>query len=68
MAEENLNKGVLNTFKNWWKRTTEKKTVLPIGMILEESRDELNKALKPKFLFKTPFGYPRNVNFCFIIK
>jgi len=60
MAEENLNKGLINTFKSWFKKS--EKSVLPVGSITEESRDELNKALEPKFLFKPPFGYPRNVN------
>jgi len=39
-----------------------KKAAIPVAMISEQSRDELNKALEPKFLFKPPFGYPRNVN------
>ncbi len=61
MAEENLNKGFVNTFKRWFGKVNQK-AVLPIGMITEQSRGELNKALEPKFLFKPPFGYPRNVN------
>lgn len=61
MAEENLNKNFINTFKRFF-GITEKKAAIPVAMITEQSRDELNKALEPKFLFKPPFGYPRNVN------
>jgi len=61
MAEENLNNSFVNTFKRLF-GIPEKKAVIPVAMISEESRGELNKALEPKFLFKPPFGYPRNVN------
>lgn len=62
MSEENLAKG------NIWKSITkifsknEVKSVIPIGAISEAPRNEIDKALEPKFLFKPPFGYPRNVN------
>lgn len=40
----------------------EKKTVPKIGLVEETTREGIHKAYIPKFLYKPPFGYPRNEN------
>lgn len=32
------------------------------GMIVQELRDSILKAIQPKYLYKPPFGYPRPIN------
>ena len=44
----------------------QKKSVLAFSTLDETTRDGINKAYIPKFLYKPPFGYPRNVNIGYI--
>jgi len=44
----------------------EKKSVPFISSLTETTREGLNKAYIPKFLFKPPFGYPRFANLPYI--
>lgn len=45
---------------NFWKK--EEKTVPAVGNISEATRNGLQKAYIPMFLYKPPFGYPRYVD------
>ncbi len=43
-----------------------KKAVPFVDVLSEETRDGINKAYIPKFLYKPPFGYPRFANVSYI--
>lgn len=45
---------------------TGKKSVITVGALEETTRDGINKAYIPKFLYKPPFGYPRFANMTYI--
>ena len=42
------------------------KSVISVSVFAEETRDGINKAYIPKFLYKPPFGYPRYTNVSYI--
>ena len=48
---------------NW---ITGKKSVIVVSSLEEQTRDGINKAYIPKFLYKPPFGYPRFANMGYI--
>ena len=50
-----------NSYRNLW-GLVGSKAVPKIDPIIERTRDGLPKAYIPKFLYKTPFGYPRYVD------
>ena len=43
-----------------------KKSVPYVDVLSEQTRDGINKAYIPKFLYKPPFGYPRFANMSYI--
>lgn len=43
-----------------------KKSVIAVNAISEITRDGINKAYIPKFLYKPPFGYPRFANMPYV--
>ena len=43
-----------------------KKSVITVTAINEQTRDGINKAYIPKFLYKPPFGYPRYANMPYV--
>ena len=45
------------SFKNLF--GTQKKSVIAVSSINEQTREGINKSYIPKFLYKPPFGYPR---------
>jgi len=49
-----------------WNPFKEKKNVPFIGMLDETTREGLNKAFIPQFLYKPPFGYPRFSNLPYV--
>lgn len=52
-----------NLIKNW---LLGKKSVPFIDVLTETTREGLNKAYIPKFLYKPPFGYPRYANLDYV--
>ena len=50
------------SIRNLWGIIAEKKSVPAVAYISEQTRDGINKAYIPKFLYKPPFGYPRFVD------
>ena len=50
---------ILNWFKN-------QKNVIVVNSLEETTRDGINKAYIPKFLYKPPYGYPRFANMPYI--
>lgn len=51
---------------NPFKKLFGRKSVVKIGSYEEATRDAIQKAYIPKFLFKPPFGYPRFTNLGYI--
>lgn len=51
---------------NWLKKVISKKSVIVFNTISEETREGINKAYIPKFLYKPPYGYPRFANMGYI--
>ena len=49
---------------NWLK--IQKKSVISVTALDEQTRDGINKAYIPKFLYKPPYGYPRFANMGYI--
>ena len=45
---------------------TGQKSVITVNALEETTRDGINKAYIPKFLYKPPFGYPRFANMTYI--
>ena len=43
-----------------------KKSVISVTALSEETREGINKAYIPKFLYKPPYGYPRFANMSYI--
>lgn len=52
------------SLKNWL--GLGKKSVITVDSLNETTRDGINKAYIPKFLYKPPFGYPRFANMTYI--
>jgi len=49
---------------NWFR--SQKKSVIVVDSLQETTREGINKAYIPKFLYKPPFGYPRFANMSYI--
>ena len=52
------------SLKNWLGLA--KKSVLTVDALSETTREGINKAYIPKFLYKPPFGYPRFANLSYV--
>jgi len=52
------------TFKDWLGLA--KKSVITVDSLDETTREGINKAYIPKFLYKPPFGYPRFANMSYV--
>jgi len=52
------------SLKNLFK--AEKKDVIKVSVLDESTRDGINKAYIPKFLYKPPYGYPRMANLGYV--
>ena len=55
--------GMIDKFKNLF---SQKKSVPYFDVLSETTREGINKAYIPKFLYKPPFGYPRFANMPYI--
>jgi len=49
---------------NWFK--PQQKAAIAVDSLSEQTRDGINKAFIPKFLYKPPYGYPRFANMGYV--